>query len=97
LLAAFGLPFPLDHLVGKGEQFGRDFEAKGLRSLQVNDQFKRRRLQHWEITRACRGAKFVQRKHRLYEASRRAIGDRMPELLGDDLRTWPAAYAVWPV
>src|SRR6266480_1723444 len=39
-----------DHLVGKREQRGWDFEAKCLRGVQVDDELELGRLHHWQIS-----------------------------------------------
>jgi ABC transporter substrate binding protein len=40
-----------DHLVGGGEQRGRDRQIQCLRSIEVNDEIKARRFDNWEISR----------------------------------------------
>src|SRR6266487_4586130 len=47
------LAHSLDHLVGKREQRGRDFEAKCLRRLETDDQFKLGRSLYRQIAGFC--------------------------------------------
>src|SRR5262249_22414347 len=45
-------PTPLfDHLVGSGEQSGRNFKAEGLRCRQINDEIELSRLLDWQVSR----------------------------------------------
>src|SRR5215471_14540716 len=40
-----------DHLVGAGEQGGRNFKAEGLRCRQINDEIELGRLLDWQVSR----------------------------------------------